>query len=419
MKRFSLVVMIMSAAIFSKAQSLEDITKMITANNFKAAKTAIDTYLSDPKNSSKADGWYFKGRIYNSLSYDNGASLDDKSAYKTASYEAFRKTQQLDPQDLRLKLEFYKSYLDLYFGFYDLGANLFNAKKFDDAFKAFTKAIEVKDYILSKNYTYTEAKIYALDTALVLNAAISASQAKKDEVAVTYYKKLVDANVSGKGYEEVYEYLVNYYNTKDDQVNLKPLLLKAKQYYPANDYWSDVEIRAIGKTGDQAALFAKYEEMIANNPSNFNLGYNYAIELYNSIYGKDAKPANETAAKAKLTEVLKKARINDKGNDATMLMSNHLFNAASDLSIAASLVRGVKPEDVKKKKELTISANKLMDDFIPYGEAAIKYFDAQPSLKPVQKANYKIVLGYMSDVYNNKKDAKKAAEYDKKKMMLN
>ena len=52
-----------------------------------------------------------------------------------------------------------------------------------------------------------------------------------------------------------------------------------------------------------------------NNPSNFNLGYNYAIELYNSIYGKDAKPVNETAAKAKLTEVLKKAIINDKGND--------------------------------------------------------------------------------------------------------
>lgn len=419
MKRISLIIVLFSAAIFSKAQSLDDISKMMTANDLKGAKNAIDIYLSDPKNAAKPDGWYFKGRIYNSLSYDSAVTPEGKAAYKNTSYDAFKKTQQLDPQDVRLKLEYYKSYLDLYFGFYDLGANLFNAKKYDDAFNAFTKALEIKDYILSKNYIYTEAKIYPLDTALVLNAAIAATQAKKEDVAITYYKKLVDANVAGKGYEEVYEYLVSYYYTKDDQASLQPILAKAKMYYPNNDYWADLEIRAVGKTGDQAALFAKYEEMIAKNPNNFTLAYNYSIELYNSIYGRDAKPGNQEAAKAKLTEILKTAIALDKGNDANMLMANHLFNAASDLSIASSMVKGTKPEDVKKKKDFTAASNKLMDDFIPYGEAAIKYFEAQPTLKPVQKANYRIVLGNMSDVYNAKKDAKKAAEYDKKKVAAN
>lgn len=419
MKRISLIFVFLSAAMFSKAQSLDDISKMINTNDIKGAKTAIDTYLSDPKNASKADGWYFKGRIYNSLSYDSLVTPEGKAAYKNTAYEAFKKTQQIDPQDLRLKMEFYKSYLDLYFGFYDLGATLFNAKKYDEAFNAFTKALEVKDYILSKNLSYTEAKIYPLDTALVLNAAIAATQAKKEDVAITYYKKLVDANVAGKGYEEVYEYLVSYYNTKDDQASLQPILAKAKMYYPNNDYWTELELRAVGKTGDQAALFAKYEEMIAKNPNNFTLAYNYSIELYNSIYGRDAKPGNQEAAKAKLSEVLKKAIANDKGNDATMLMTNHLFNSASDLSIAASMIKGAKPEDVKKRKELTAASNKLMDEFIPYGEAAIKYFEAQPTLKPEQKAKYRIVLVNMSDVYNAKKDPKKAAEYDKKKLAAN
>ena len=419
MKRLSLILVLLSTAIFSRAQSLDDISKMMTANDFKGAKTAIDTYLADPKNAAKSDGWYFKGRIYNSLSYDKTTPSEDKMAYKTTAYEAMKKTQQLDPEDKRLKLELYRTYLDLYFGFYDLGAGLFNDKKYDPAFDAFVKALEVKDYILSKGYTYTEAKIYKLDTALVLNAAIAATQAKKDDVATTYYRKLVDANVAGKGYEEVYEYLVSYYNTKNDQASLQTLLEKAKMYYPNNDYWSDFEIGSVKKTGNQAALFAKYEEMIAKNPSSFTLTYNYAIELYNSLYGRDAKPVDEQGTKAKLTEVLKKAIANDKGIDATMLMSNHLFNAASDLSIAASTIKGAKPEDVKKKKDLMAASNKLMDDLIPYGESAIKYFEAQPSLKPVQKANFKIVLGYMSDVYNVKKDAKKAAEYDRKKSGIN
>lgn len=419
MKRSSLIIVLLSVALFSRAQSLDDINKMMGANNFKGAKTAIDTYLSDQKNAAKADGWYYKGRIYNSLSYDSSLTLEEKTVNKRTAYEAFKKTQQLDPMDIRLKLESYKSYLDLYFGFYDLGANFFNAKKYEDAFNAFTKAIDVKDYILSKNYTYTEAKVYPLDTALVLNAAIAASQAKKDDLATTYYRKLVDANVAGKGYEEVYEYLVSYYNTKDDQVNLQPILAKAKMYYPANDYWADLEIRAAGKSGNQAALFTKYEEMIAANPASFNLVYNYAIELFNSIYGKDAKTTNVEASKAKLTEVLKKAIALDKTNDATMLMANHLVNSASDLTIAASVIKGTKPEDVKKKKDLTAASIRLMDEFIPYGESAIKYFESQTTLKSIQKANYKIILGYMSDVYNAKKDAKKAAEFDKRKAAIN
>jgi hypothetical protein len=190
-------------------------------------------------------------------------------------------------------------------------------------------------------------------------------------------------------------------------------------YYPDNDYWSELEIRDIAKKGDQAALYAKYEELIAKSPSNFVLSYNYGIELYNNLYGKDAKPVNPEATKAKLTGVLLKAIANDKGIDASMLMSNHLFNAASDQSIAASMVKGTKPEDIKKRNALLAESNKLLNDLIPHAENTIKYFDAQPSLKPTQKANLKIVLGYMSDAYNAKKDAKKAAEYDKKRLAVN
>jgi len=38
-----------------------------------------------------------------------------------------------------------------------------------------------------------------------------------------------------------------------------------------------------------------------------------------------------------------------------------------------------------------------------------------PDLKTKQSANFKIVLGYLTDIYNLKGDAKKSAEYDKKR----
>ena len=418
MKKIFLLLIAAVSLFTVTAQTIEDINKKLNANDLPGAKAGIDAHLTDPKNAAKADGWYFKGRIYNALSYDKTVSLEDRTLFKNTAYDAFKKTQQLDPSDLRLKLEFYKSYLDLYYGLYDAGAGFFNEKKYEQAYNAFAKALDVKDYILSKNYSFTEATLYPLDTALVLNAAIAATQAKKETEAVAYYKKLVDANIQGQGYEEVYEYLINYYNLKDDQASLKLLLAKAKLYYPANEYWTELEIRAVAKSGDQAALFAKYEELIAANPKNFTLAYNYSIEMYNSVYGKNAAAGNQDAVKVKLTEYLKKAISNDKGNDANMLMTNHLFNSAADVSAAASAVKGAKPEDLKKRKDLNAAANKMMDEFIPYAETAIKYFEAQPTLKPVQKANYKIVLSYMSDIYNTKKDVKKAAEYDKKKLAV-
>jgi tetratricopeptide (TPR) repeat protein len=420
MKRLSLLLLFVCAALFSFAQNLEDVNKLTVAKKFPEAKTAIDAYLADPKNVNKADGaWYLKGRIYNILSFENAYTPEQKFALKRDAYDAFKKEQQLDPKDINMKLEAYISYLDLYLGFFDLGANMFNAKQYDQAFTSFTKALEVKDFILGKNYTYTQTKLYPLDTALVMNAAISASQAKKDSIAVIYYRKLTDANVSGSGYEDVYRFLADYYSRRDDQASLTPLLAKAKMFYPADNFWSSIEIAGLQKTGDQAAVFAKYDDMLAKDPHNFGLAYDYSVEMYRKIYMGDNKLSDDAAQKAKLTSVLKIAIAADTGNDARMLMSNHLFNAASDLSIAASMIKGVKPEDVKKKKDMTAASIQLMDEFIPYGEAAIKYFEAQPSLKPVQKVNYKMVLGYMNDVYLAKKDPKKAAEYDKKRQALN
>jgi hypothetical protein len=418
MVKIIFVCLLFVASMSSNGQSLDDINQMMGKQQNAEAKTAIDRFLTDAKNSAKSDAWYYKGRIYNSLSYDKGTAPADAFNLKLQAFEAFKKNQQLDAKDLRMKVEAYKSYLDLYYGLYDLGANFYNAKEFDNAFQSFGKALEIKDFILDKKYAYPEAKLYALDTSLVMNTAIAAMQSKNSDGAALFYKKLTDANVEGDTYKEVYEFLADYYSNKDDSTNLHAILEKGKKLYPATEYWTSLEIDKLRSKGDKEVLFAKYEELIAQNPTSYVLPYNYSIEIFNSIYGKDAKSADEKAAKAKLSELLKAAMKNDKGMDATILMTKHTYNMSSDLSIAANLVKGAKPEDVKRKADLLAQTKKQMDEFLEYAKLASTYYDSLASLKPVQRATYQELLSNMSEIYNYKKDVKSAAETDKKRAAL-
>jgi mevalonate kinase len=200
--------------------------------------------------------------------------------------------------------------------------------------------------------------------------------------------------------------------------NFNAIIEKGKKLYPESEYWVSMQLENMRKNSDQAQMFAKYEEMIAQNPTNYVVPYNYSIELFNSIYGKDAKPADEMAAKDKLTAALKKAIANDKGKDATILMTKHLYNKSSDMSIAATLVKGTKPEDVKKRAELVEKTKAQMDEFLEYAKQGVAYYESLPSLKPVQRATYQELLTNMSEIYNYKKDTKSAAEIDKKKAAL-
>jgi hypothetical protein len=154
---------------------------------------------------------------------------------------------------------------------------------------------------------------------------------------------------------------------------------------------------------------------VAANPANFRLNYNYSVELYNDLYGRDAKPSlDDLAPREKLSAQLKRTIPLEKENEATMLMTNHLYNSSADLLNASNAIKSTKPEDVKKKNELKTQAGKMMDECITYAEKGIAYYEGLPSMKPAQKANYKISLGYLADLYSIKNNPKKSAEYQAK-----
>jgi hypothetical protein len=250
-----------------------------------------------------------------------------------------------------------------------------------------------------------------------MNLAAAADNANKEDEAVKYYREIMSANVFGAEYKFIYEYLLVHYMQKGDDVSMNEILKIVKHQYPESiDTWLDTEIKAATKKGDLSLLFKKYDQLMAENPSNFILPYNYAAEMYNTLYGKDAVNAGNIDISNKLTETIKKAINNESNGEKTAatLMTNHLYNMAAELIDKSNAIKGAKSEDLKKKTDLKSLANKTMDECIVYCDQMVKFYEAISSKSAIQKANYKIILGYLSDMYNLKKNPVKAAEYDKK-----
>ena len=189
--------MLIFAGTFSYGQTLQEINEMMGKSQYKKAKEGIDKFLSDPKNAAKSDGWFYKGRIYNAVSKDSAMSSVDALKLKIDAFEAFKKYQQMDAKELPFILENHGSYFDLYNGFFDVGAKEFNSKNFATSFDGFKNAIAVEDYVRTKGYDYGGFKFPVFDTALVLNTAIAAGNAKDTPSSVIYYKKLADYKSKG------------------------------------------------------------------------------------------------------------------------------------------------------------------------------------------------------------------------------
>ena len=415
MKKYCFFIMLLFAGIASFGQSLDEINKLMILGQNKKAKEGVDKFMADAKNAKSSLAWFYKGRIYNTASKDSGLSAADAMKLKAEAFEALKKYQQMDTKEEAFVQENHATYFDLYNGYFDIGAKEFNAKNFPLSFEGFKNALVVEDYVKSKNYEYNGFKFPSLDTSLILNTAIAATNAKDEASAITFYKKLTDANLSGQQYLNIYQYLAEYYAKNKDEANLTALLEKGKSLYPADDYWTEFELDRISKSGDKKVLIAKYEELMKKYPEKYTYPYNLSVEMYNDLYTGDNRPANPEAMKNKLTETLKIAIPLDKGIDAKMLMTRHLYNAAYDLQDSSKKIKGIKPADIKLRSDLKAMVIKKIDECIPYAEGVVSYLAAQPTLKPTQKSNYKIVLDILSQFYNTKNDLKKAAEYDKKK----
>jgi hypothetical protein len=419
MKKLLVLFTMLAIAYSSNAQSLDDIEKLMLIRKFADAKTSIDKIMADPKNATKAVNHYYKGRIYNAISKEPGTKAADAFSLKQTAYQSFQKNQELDKKDERMKGENYESYFDLFGDFYNLGATVFNAaeKDYALAYKSFAKAEEIEQFIFTKGYKFAGININKLDTNLIINMGKAAFLAKDSINGIVTYRRIADANIAGAEQEWIYQSLASYYIETKDDANFSAMVAKGKMLYPKNPDWNGYEIDKVLKEKDKATMLKKLDELYVKDPTNYDVSFNYAVEMYNLLHASKGTDAEKKLVNSdRLTTVIKSAMANNKDMNATSILVRHLYNTGvgfANESITIKNTKPAKPADVKRKKELIAAANAKYEEAFPYADKMVKYYQALPKMKDSEKVGYREVLGVMRTYYEAKNDVKKAAEYDK------
>lgn len=413
MQRFllSLLIILSSSRMF--AQSIEDIEAQLQKGELDKAKVTVDAFLAKEKNQSKADGWWYKGVVYNQI------AKSDKYKNLVAdgrmeAFIAFKKYYEVDPKAIRGTLEQHVRLFDIYKDYFDLGVTSFGQSNFEDAYNNFKNALTVEEYVAGKGFEYNGFKFSGFDTTLTRNIALSASRAKKDEEAVVYLKKIADQKIGGEDFISIYLELIEYYGKKKDKANREKYILLGRELYPKDDNWYLLELDEVDEK-DKKALFAKYEELMPKYPDKHIMMYNYAVELFNYTYASDPKPADYRESQKKIESVLKTAIAANKSYpEANVLMARHFYNVLYDYQDEMQAIKGITEADKKKKADLKTKMNESADQLILYSQAALDLYSAKPTLKAGEKGNFKVVAGYLSTAYDIKGDKAKADEYRKK-----
>ncbi len=416
MKKTLVLLCTMLMGMISMAQSMNEIkTIALLPTPQPKQKETIDKFMSNEKNTSKAESWYYKGLIYNRISKID--SFKSKCAdCRMEAFEAFKKYQEMDPKNELMLSDKNVQLFDIYGNYFDDGAKTFNNKAYDTAFEDFKKALLVKDYIYSKGFEASNGfKFASLDTSLVLNTAISAVLAKKDSLAIPYYNKLINAGLNDKQYLNAYQIVTEYYKKRRDDVAFYAAIEKGKKAFPNEDYWMYIELEYIREPANKKEVFSGYEEIFNKYPDSYLVGYDYSVQLYNYLYANDDSAAViDTSYKSVFKNTLTKTIAIKSTGEANILMARAIYNNYYEMSDAAKKIRGPKPADLAKRKAMLEAAGKERDACIPYFETANAYFAALPTLKPIERANYKQSLGFLLDIYQSKNNAAKVAEITEK-----
>lgn len=416
MKRTFLALMLAFTGLLSQAQSLDDIVLMIKLTQYDKAKPELDKYMSNEKNTAKAPGWYYKAFLYSNLARQANKSADEAKQLNDEAYTAIKKYMELDSKAPLTTEENNSTIYNLYYTLYDHAIKMYNAKDYAASCDLFKRTLEVHDYVYNRNLNGPNGlKFSAHDTDIVWNLAVLNNELKRKGEALEYYKRIADADLPDERYAEAYDELAKKYRQEGNKELFSKYVSRAKKHYPSDPYWESLEVESVIKGLEGDELFKAYEGLLVSHPNSYMVHFNYGYELEKYIYSQEAKGKDISALKKKIPELFKKAISIKSTIEANILMANFYYNSSFDITDEANKIKSTKPDDVKKKNELIASSKAALMESQPYAEKAIELYGQLKEYKSSDKVNYKQVLDVLSAVWKQKGDAKKAAEYSKKK----
>lgn len=411
--------MLATSILAASAQNLEKIKDQLKKKNYTEAKGQIDQFLANEKNAKNAEGWYTKAKIYGEIAQDPALAASNPEARWT-SFEALKQYVAADDkgQLLLLQLDNYKPIMDIYQGYFKAGADDYNANRFEPAFGNFKNCLSVSEYMAEKKWSNV-----ALDTTVILYTGISAEKSSKRDDAAIYYGKLAEAKVSGEGMVEIYKWLADHhYNQKKDAAAASKFVDLGKQVYPNDPFWPAFELDMARDNGDKKVLFEKYKSVLATDPNNTSIRYNYAVELYQEGYKTEVaeRPSNSAELIKEAQENLEKVVQQKPDYAAAYLVLGQIqYNQGVDYNNQNKAIRPpsggkLKPEELKKKEELRGLITQKFDAAVPFFEKVDTILGGQGKLKMEEKGYLKDAYDLLITIYDNKGDKDKVKTYEEK-----
>ncbi|WP_121356121.1 tetratricopeptide repeat protein [Flavisolibacter nicotianae] len=396
-----------------KAEKLDDVKEKVQKGKYDEAKEKLDKVLADPQNANNADALFYKAVVYHNLGKQKSDSVMMQASFDAMkAYVDLEKSKPEGQRMLLSTLENHKTLVDIYQSFFQKGVQNFQSTSYENALRNFENALDAFT-ILQKN-GLVNAKF---DTTSTLYAGYAAQNSKAYDKAAKYYDVIINNNIVDTNYVGLYRFMINANLEKKDTATAKKYLEVSQQRFPMySDVWLDYQTLFL--PADKQKRFAEYQSLVKANPKNETLAMNYAIELYNYVRSSDAAENDSTLrlqTESALRNVLQMDPSSSTGN---LLISQFYWTELYQLQSALDAVRGTTPAATAKKKELNAKMDAVFDKVFPYLTKSYELYSAQTTLKPQDKANYRIVLGQLSDYYNRKKQPAKAAEYQAKTKAL-
>lgn len=452
MRKLFLAAALAAAATIGYAQdNLKDVQEKISKGKYAEAKASLDKFMADPKNANNANAYYYKAQIQRYYFQTDSTGTLDYDASKEA-FNAYKKTLEMDPKNLLMTMDQNMGLFQLLDLHYNRGVKQYNNKNYEAAYNNFQKALEVQDYVRSKNFTLQSYTPPALDTQLVNLTATSAYMAKNEDAAITNWEKLANARLNTPEFKEVYALIAQHYQKKNDNATAAKYIDIGKGLYKDDDYWLSVEfntpeLQQASKKIDQLrgdiskapqaekadlqkqvdalqgsynqAKIKRYEDLLQKYPNSGPLMLEYIVEEYNDTYTYQTKPADYTARQAKLQTVIDKAvALNPNSAFAYYIQSQHYYNQIFDLEEARRNVTGNTPAAAKKRVDFNAQIDKKYEDMGAASQKAFDLYSADANLKGQDKNNYRKATDQLIDYFSRKKMTDKVTFYQNKKAAI-
>lgn len=395
--------------MIAAGQTLDDIRSLAGKNQWGKAKEGIDNYLNNETNARRSEGWYLKALVYYNILKQDNAGLP---AGYTDAFAAYKKFLELKEKEKSAAAE-HEILFGLTFNNIDKANNDFQSKRFEEALKSFREVEEMENFIVKKAFSYQGFSFPVYDTQLYVNIAAAAISAGKEDIAISYYQKIADNKITGKGFEGIYRFLADRFQKKGDKTNRDKYSSLGRELYPEDEFWCQLPLKDAGN--DKKKLFAKYEELIKSYCNNYTTNYNYAAELYNYCFKQTARPADFAAQHPKIPEILKNALLAKATVEANLLMSRYQLNLINDLIDSYN-----KSTDSKKKDACAADINQRYEQVHQYAGNAYNSIDvAKLAAQPKDKENYISACKMLLDYWDRKNDKERVKEFQEKLNAVN